>query len=96
MAGAEEIRRKKKSEAHNADASASGNSADYAPSLRELPGVLKQVLMNPVYMMLTLFTCCDSLIIAGFTSFGPKYLENQFSLPASRAGPLFGKHSCLR
>ena len=51
-----------------------------------------QVLVtNPTFMMVTLASVSDAMLVNGFTNFGPKYLENQFSVSASVSGMIFGK-----
>ena len=60
---------------------------------RELLLLVKGLAMNPTYVFLTLFVCCDSLLTGGFTAFGPKYVESQFGKSAAFAGMLFGKYS---
>ena len=53
---------------------------------------LFQVLfLNPTFILVTLATVFDSMLINGFAYFGPKYLENQFSISASAVGMIFGK-----
>ena len=59
-------------------------------SWKELPAYFKTLLTNPTYVFLTLFVCCDSLLTGGFTAFGPKYVEDQFSVSAGVAGMIFG------
>lgn len=63
---------------------------DMHVSLRELPSYLLSLFTNPTYVFLTLFTCADSFLIGGFTAFGPKYVEQQFSVSAAEAGMIFG------
>ena len=33
----------------------------------------------------------DASMIAGFAAFGPKYMQNQFSISAATAGIIFGE-----
>ena len=49
------------------------------------------LMLNPTYVGLTSMTAMDSLLIGGFTAFGPKYLGSQFAVTSSLAGILFGK-----
>ena len=59
--------------------------------LKDVPRYLKDLFTNWSFIFLTLFVCCDMAILSGFTVFGPKYVEVQFSLTAGEAGVLFGK-----
>ncbi|CAG5128907.1 unnamed protein product, partial [Candidula unifasciata] len=58
-----------------------------------LSDLLKSVLrlaINPVYMCLTFATAFSILMVSGIMSFLPKYLETQFTIPASKANLLIG------
>ena len=98
LAGSAELRLAKVSEAHNSagkhapvEPTSPNVMVDYVRTCSEVPHHLKVLLTNPTYVMVTLFVCCDIFIIAGFATFGPKYVENQFSLTAAQAGGLFGE-----
>ena len=39
---------------------------------------------------MTLAGVGDALMIAGFTVFGPKYIQSQFRVSAAKAGIIFG------
>ena len=65
----------------------------FSGNLGELWHLLKQLVTNPTYVFATLFNVCDAFLIAAFTAYGPKYLENQFRIPSSLAGVFFGKSS---
>lgn len=60
-------------------------------SFKNLPSNFKQLVTNGVYLCTIVTGLGDGLIIAGFAAFGPKYLEQQFSLSAGVAGALFGR-----
>ena len=40
---------------------------------------------------MTLAGVGDALMIAGFTVFGPKYIQSQFRVSAAKAGIIFGR-----
>ncbi|XP_027989287.2 solute carrier organic anion transporter family member 4A1 isoform X4 [Eptesicus fuscus] len=48
------------------------------------------LLKNPVFILLCLAGATEATLIAGMSTFGPKFLESQFSLSASEAATLFG------
>ena len=91
-AGAAETRASKESEAYN-----SGGDDDMTTdgeitvSWRELPRYFYDLATNPTYVFLTLMVCCDSLLMGGFTAFGPKYVQEQFAVTAALSGMMFGK-----
>ena len=63
----------------------------WADSVKDIPKLLKGLITNPTYILVCISGACDSMLIAAFTAFGPKYVETQFSVAASTAGALFGK-----
>ncbi len=60
-------------------------------ALKHLKSDSKALVTNVPLIFTTLAIIGDGLIVTGFTAFGPKYLENQFSLSAGLAGALFGQ-----
>uniref|UniRef100_H3B9X4 Solute carrier organic anion transporter family member 4A1 n=1 Tax=Latimeria chalumnae TaxID=7897 RepID=H3B9X4_LATCH len=48
------------------------------------------LLKNPTFIFLCLAGATEATLIAGMSTFGPKFLESQFSLSASEAATLFG------
>ncbi|XP_059561085.1 solute carrier organic anion transporter family member 4A1 isoform X7 [Myotis daubentonii] len=48
------------------------------------------LLKNPVFILLCLAGATEATLIAGMSTFGPKFLESQFSLSTSEAATLFG------
>lgn len=51
------------------------------------------LLKNPTFVLLCLAGATEATLIAGMSTFGPKFLESQFSLSASDAATLFGEES---
>ena len=50
-----------------------------------------KLLRNPVYMLLNLASVFEMVIVTGFITFVPKYLETQFGLRTSQANLYTGK-----
>lgn len=48
------------------------------------------LLKNPTFIFLCLAGATESTLIAGMSTFGPKFLESQFGLSASKAATWFG------
>ncbi|NIG61083.1 solute carrier organic anion transporter family member 4A1 [Pontoporia blainvillei] len=48
------------------------------------------LLKNPTFILLCLAGATEATLITGMSTFGPKFLESQFSLSASEAATLFG------
>ena len=44
---------------------------------------VKGILLNPSWVFMTMAISASILVVSGFASFGPKYVETQFGLPAS-------------
>lgn len=49
------------------------------------------LLKNPAFILLCLAGAAEATLITGMSTFGPKFLESQFSLSASDAATLFGE-----
>ena len=49
------------------------------------------LLKNPPFLFLCLAGATEATLIAGMSTFGPKFLESQFSLSASEAATWFGE-----
>jgi len=89
---------------YNREKSSSNNSSEsrinHEPALdlraEGLSGVwrtAKSLVTNAPYVFIVLYGTFDAIIINGFVAFGVKYLQQQFSLTASKAGILFGQYS---
>lgn len=63
---------------------------DFAVKVKTFPRHLKQVILTPSWIFITIAICFSTLIVSGVTSFAPKYLESQFSIPASQASLIAG------
>ena len=60
-----------------------------------IPGFFKalyRIATNVSYMAVILGGCCYTVALIGNIVFMPKYLETQFSLPATTAPMIFGKY----
>ncbi|CAH1775814.1 unnamed protein product [Owenia fusiformis] len=86
--GAAEIRAKRVSEAYRH--SETHIEPGFGTTLSDLPKSLFMLLKNWAYVLCSLLTCTESLLIAGFTVYGPKYLENQYALPSDLSSYIFG------
>ncbi len=94
VSGAAEIQATKKSEAHSMyDANNIGSESGL--TFAEIPTYLKDLITNPTLVFQTLFQTCELLLISGFTAFGPKYIESQFSASSAVAGMYWGKCNTL-
>lgn len=60
---------------------------------QDFPKALKMLFMNPVFMFLTLAGCSEGLATAGFATFLPKFIQNQFTKTPANAAFLTGKYN---
>ncbi|XP_045385280.1 solute carrier organic anion transporter family member 4A1 isoform X1 [Lemur catta] len=72
------------------DSHGATNSPDFGKTIRDLPLSLWLLMKNPTFILLCLAGATEATLIAGMSTFGPKFLESQFSLSASEAATLFG------
>lgn len=62
----------------------------FGKTVRDLPLSVWILLRNPTFILLCLAGATEATLIAGMSTFGPKFFEAQFSLSASEAATLFG------
>lgn len=62
----------------------------FGKTVRDLPLSIWILLRNPTFILLCLAGATEATLIAGMSTFGPKFFEAQFSLSASEAATLFG------
>lgn len=92
LPGAATLRAEKVSEA-------SGENKDDATDIigdisrAELWIITKKLATNLTYIFVTLTAVTDSFLITAFASYGPKFVENQYSVSPTSAGMLFGKQN---
>lgn len=65
----------------------------FLPSVPLSPSSIWLLLRNPTFILLCLAGATEATLIAGMSTFGPKFFEAQFSLSASEAATLFGKET---
>ncbi|XP_068768254.1 solute carrier organic anion transporter family member 4A1 [Struthio camelus] len=63
---------------------------DFGKTVKDLPRSVLLLLKNPTFIFLCLAGATEATLIAGMSTFGPKFLESQFSLSASQAATFFG------
>ncbi|KAG8131632.1 hypothetical protein E2320_009542 [Naja naja] len=68
---------------------------DFGKTVKDLPQSLWLLLKNPTFIFLCLAGATEATLIAGMSTFGPKFLESQFSLsylvvPAGGGGTFLG------
>nr|XP_036862344.1 solute carrier organic anion transporter family member 4A1 isoform X2 [Manis javanica] len=66
------------------------SNPNFGKTIRDLPLSVWLLLKNPTFILLCLAGATEATLIAGMSTFGPKFLESQFSLSASEAATLFG------
>ncbi|XP_029635260.1 solute carrier organic anion transporter family member 4A1-like [Octopus sinensis] len=62
---------------------ASTDSPNLKMGWKAILSSLKILTSNPTFMFLNLSAACESIILSGFATFAPKFIESQFSLSAS-------------
>ena len=76
--------------AHHDGSEAKVSGQDFGRSIRDLPLLLSILLKNPVNMLLTAAGVSEGILISGFMTFSPKFMQNQFGLTAGMAAMLTG------
>ncbi|XP_075427540.1 solute carrier organic anion transporter family member 4A1 [Ascaphus truei] len=78
------------SEAHQVKDGGHKADPDFGKTIKDLPKSLLMLLKNPTFIFLCLAGATEATLITGMSTFGPKFLEAQFSLSASEAATFFG------
>uniref|UniRef100_A0A667ZHL6 Solute carrier organic anion transporter family member n=1 Tax=Myripristis murdjan TaxID=586833 RepID=A0A667ZHL6_9TELE len=80
------------SEAHQLKDGSHTTASDpqFGKSVKDMPRSVLLLLKNPTFLFLCLAGATEATLIAGMSTFGPKFLESQFSLSASEAATWFG------
>ena len=58
--------------------------------LKSFPQELKKILINPSWAFITIAIAVSTIVVAGFASFAPKYVETQFGLSAAASSLAIG------
>ncbi|XP_072137429.1 solute carrier organic anion transporter family member 4C1-like [Mobula birostris] len=90
LPGTEKIQLAKISQAHSYKGANIFAQEKFGESLKDFFMVLMGMMKNPVFLCLTAASCSEGLVITGFVTFLPKFIENQFSQTASLAAILGG------
>ncbi|KAJ3586703.1 hypothetical protein NHX12_013099 [Muraenolepis orangiensis] len=80
------------SEAHQLKDGSHTTASDpqFGKSVKDMPRSVVMLLKNPTFIFLCLAGATEATLIAGMSTFGPKFLESQFNLSASEAATWFG------
>ncbi|XP_023149195.2 solute carrier organic anion transporter family member 4A1-like [Amphiprion ocellaris] len=92
LPGSQEYASMRVSEAHQLKDGSHTTASDpqFGKSVKDMPRSVLLLLKNPTFVFLCLAGATEATLVAGVSTFGPKFLESQFSLSASGAATLFG------
>ncbi|XP_028266760.1 solute carrier organic anion transporter family member 4A1 [Parambassis ranga] len=92
LPGSQEYAAMRVSEAHQLKDGSHTTASDpqFGKSVKDMPRSVLLLLKNPTFLFLCLAGATEATLIAGMSTFGPKFLESQFSLSASEAATWFG------
>uniref|UniRef100_A0A8C3G503 Solute carrier organic anion transporter family member n=1 Tax=Cyclopterus lumpus TaxID=8103 RepID=A0A8C3G503_CYCLU len=92
LPGSQEYVAMRVSEAHQLKDGSQTTASDpqFGKSVKDMPRSVLLLLKNPPFLFLCLAGATEATLIAGMSTFGPKFLESQFSLSASEAATWFG------
>lgn len=85
LPNAEKYRLERESEAH-----ASTATTTVFTKFKEMPKAFRALILNPTFFFLNIAGATEGLIIAGFSAFLPKVIENQFSVNAANSSIIMG------
>ncbi|XP_059920297.1 solute carrier organic anion transporter family member 4A1 isoform X1 [Gadus macrocephalus] len=92
LPGSQKLAAMRVSEAHQIKDGSNATASDpqFGKSVKDMPRSVLMLLKNPPFLFLCLAGATEATLIAGMSTFGPKFLESQFNLSASEAATWFG------
>ncbi|XP_067885866.1 solute carrier organic anion transporter family member 4C1-like isoform X2 [Heterodontus francisci] len=90
LPGTAKVQLQKISQAHSYKSAKTYTRNNFGESFQDFFVVLLMMLRNVVFFSLTLASSTEALVITGFVTFMPKFIENQFGQTASLAATLGG------
>ncbi|XP_070533600.1 solute carrier organic anion transporter family member 4C1-like [Ptychodera flava] len=90
LPGTQQIRDQRKSQAHQDGSEKVAASPDFGNRWKDMWTASKILVKNPAFMFVNLARCTSGLLLAGYTPFTPKFIENQFGVTAGVAGIITG------
>ncbi|KAF6020599.1 SLCO4C1 [Bugula neritina] len=90
LPGTAAIRAAKVSEAHDNGCEEVVNQEGFGLSYKDLPKASWYLMKNPAYMCITAVVTSELALAAGFSTFMPKYISNQFGYTASWSAMVTG------
>uniref|UniRef100_A0A8D3AGU4 Solute carrier organic anion transporter family member n=1 Tax=Scophthalmus maximus TaxID=52904 RepID=A0A8D3AGU4_SCOMX len=92
LPGSQEYMAMRVSEAHQLKDGSHTTASDpkFGKSVKDMPRSVLLLLKNPTFLFLCLAGATEATLLSGMSTFGPKFLESQFSLSASEAATWFG------
>ncbi len=78
------------SECHQDGSHIIASKENFGKSIRDFPKAVMLLLRNSVFMFVSLAGCTESMLVAGFATFFPKFIQNQFSKTASQSALITG------
>ncbi|XP_054618037.1 solute carrier organic anion transporter family member 4A1 [Dunckerocampus dactyliophorus] len=92
LPGSQEHKAVRVSEAHQLKDGSHTTASDpqFGKSVKDMPRSVLLLLKNPTFLCLCLAGATEATLISGMSTFGPKFLESQFSISASEAAMWFG------
>ncbi|KAH3750801.1 hypothetical protein DPMN_185335 [Dreissena polymorpha] len=87
LPGSAKLQQERKSEASQAVAN---RKEQIGRDWRQFPRAMFNLVRNPTFLFLTLSACMEGMIISGVATFGGKFLQEKFNLPAAFASFVMG------
>lgn len=88
--GSKAIKADRVSEAHSSSDATAMRTGSFG-RLKDLPRAARVLICNPTFVALSVAGATEGVLLTGFATFMPKFLENQFNMTASRAALIVGK-----
>ncbi|XP_038068558.1 solute carrier organic anion transporter family member 4A1-like [Patiria miniata] len=95
LPGTQTVRAQRESQAHaKSDRSGKASQKEFGKAWRDFPSALRIMVRNPTFMAVAVGLAADNLLMTGFGTFLPIYLEEQYGLSSGIANIIVGGLIC--
>ncbi|XP_064597041.1 solute carrier organic anion transporter family member 4A1-like [Liolophura sinensis] len=92
LPGSEDYRTERRSETYHrgTEEDSTLEKPGYKLGIKDILNCVRVLVTNPTFMFLNLAAACEGILLSGFSTFTPKFIESQFSLTSGQAAQFVG------
>lgn len=90
LPGYKELQKERKSEAYDNNSEEITAQASFGKKFKDFPKSIQLLAKNPTFILVTLSSVCETLLVGGVTAFGSKIAQQLFNIDLATAGTVIG------